>query len=62
MYSDFKIHHLLGDGGHVIVETERVFFSIIRRKHVIPLTLLLAFEDHLVVWTRHFEVDIEGAA
>lgn len=59
---DVEVDELLGEGGHVVLEAERVFPDVVRGENVVALALALAIEDDFVVGVFDFEVDVEGAA
>jgi hypothetical protein len=61
-YSNLKVHHLLGERAHFIVEAEPVLSRIVRRKHEIALSLLCSIEYNLVRGSDHRVVHIERAA
>jgi hypothetical protein len=58
-YSNLKVHHLLGEGAHLIVEAEPVFSRIVRGEHEIALSLLRSIHDDLVRRSDNRVVDIE---
>lgn len=61
-YRDLKVNNLLGERRDGVVEARPVFSALCRCEDVVPLPLLLACQDHLLVGARHGIVDIEGAS
>jgi hypothetical protein len=61
-YGDFKVDHLLGESGHLVVEAEGVFAVALRSEDVVALSLLCSIQDDLAARRSHGVVDIEGAA
>ena len=60
-YRDLEIDHLLSKGGHLVVEAEPVFPDFVGREHEVPLSLLGAFHDDLLIGADDRVVDVEGA-
>jgi len=61
-YRDFKIHHLLRPGAHLVVEAEAVLARLFCREDGVELPLFTVLHYYLVVGTHHAVVDVEGAA
>lgn len=61
-YRNFKVHHLICKGRHLIVEAEAVLAGVLRRKDEVSLAFFLPFHDFLVIRTIYRIVDVEGAA
>lgn len=58
-HSYLEIHKFLGEGAHLIVETEPVLPNIISREDKVSLAFLLAVHHDLLVGADNFIVDIE---
>lgn len=61
-HRNFKVHHLLGIGTHIVVEAEAIFAGIFGSKNRIQLSLFTIFHDNVVSRPLHAVVDVEGAA
>jgi hypothetical protein len=61
-YCNLKIHQFLRKSTHLIIEAKPKLANIIRRKHKIALSLLLAGHDDAFAWADDRVVDVEGAA
>ena len=59
---NIKINQLLRERPDVVREAERVLPNAVRRQHVVPLPLLRAIEQVLVLWIFDLEGDVEGPA
>ena len=62
LHHNIKINQLLRERPDVVREAERVLPNAVRRQHVVPLPLLRAIEQVLVLWIFDLEGDIEGPA
>jgi hypothetical protein len=61
-HRDFKVHHLLRKGRHVVVKTKPVLPNTLGSKYEITLPLFGAINDGFVTWSNNSVVDIERAA
>lgn len=61
-YGNLKVHHLLGECRHLVVEAELVFADALGCEDEVALALLVAVQDDLAAGRGHGEVNIEGAA
>jgi hypothetical protein len=61
-YGNLKVHHLLGECRHLVVEAELVLANALRCEDEVALALLGTVQDDLAAGRGHGEVDIEGAA
>jgi hypothetical protein len=59
---NLKVHKLLGEGAHLIIEAELVFANLVRCEDEIALPLLLPVHDDFVVGAGNLVVHIKGAA
>lgn len=61
-YRNLKIHHLLREGAHLIVEAELVLPDLVRREHEVTLSLFCPIQYNLLAGAYHRVVDVERAA
>jgi hypothetical protein len=61
-YGNLKIHKLVRERAHFIVEAELVFAALVRGEDKVALPLFLAVHHHLAPWPGDLVVNIEGAA
>jgi hypothetical protein len=57
---DVKVNKLVSERAHVIFEAEGVFANGIGGEDIVPLSLALSVEEHLVIGVLYFIVDVEG--
>ena len=61
MYSELEVHHLVRNGGHLVVEAGAIVARVVGGKHEVALPLFRAFLDDSVIWADYFVVNVEGA-
>ena len=61
-YRNFKIHHLLGKGTHLVVEAKSVFPLLFRCEDKITLSFLCTVHDGFAIGTNHAVIDVKGTA
>lgn len=56
-----KVDELMGDGRHIVFETEGVFANVVGREDVIPLVFPLPFKHDAAIRVRYTEINVEGS-
>ena len=61
-YSNLKVHHLIRECRHLVVEAYPVLARILRRKDKVSLSFFFSTHDLLVIRSHHLVIDVKGAA
>lgn len=61
-HRNLKINHLIGKGGHFVIEAHTVLADFLAGKDEFSLSFLGIFHDDLFVWPNDTVVDIKSSA